>query len=235
VHVGPQLIPVGLLVITPPPVPAGETVRGYAPAIPPNVAVTDALPVKVTTHVDVPLQAPDHPVNVEPDEGAAVSVITVPLLNAALQVVPQLIPVGLLVTDPVPVPARVTVSMGCWTTIAENWAITEVWEVSVTTHEFIPEHPPDQPVKIDPDAGVAVRLTFVPEVKFAVQVDPQLIPEGLLLIIPVPVPLDVTLNWTDPGGVVEVPMLPPPQPVARQRAAKLLAITKNFRCDIIFN
>jgi hypothetical protein len=147
------------------------------------------LAVKVTTHVDVPLQAPDHPVNVEPAAGAAVSVTTVPLLNPALHVVPQLIPDGLLVTIPVPVPAKVTASTG-WAAIAVNCAITEVCEVRVTTHELIPEHAPDHPVKVDPDAGVAVRVTLVPELNFAVQVDPQLIPEGLLLTIPVPVPLD---------------------------------------------
>jgi len=188
VHVGPQLIPAGLLVMTPPPVPAGVTLRGYAPATPPNVAVTDALLVKVTTQVEVPLQAPDHPVNVEPAAGAAVSVTTVPLLNPALHVAPQLIPDGLLVTTPVPVPARVTASTGC-AAIAVNCAMTEVCEVSVTTHELIPAHAPDQPVKVEPEAGVALRVTLVPEANFAVQVDPQLIPEGLLPIVPVPVPL----------------------------------------------
>jgi hypothetical protein len=125
VHVGPQLIPAGLLVITPPPVPEGVTVRGYAPATPPNVAVTEALAVKVIMQVDVPLHAPDHPVNVEPVEGVALSVTAVPLLNGALHVVPQLIPAGLLVTTPVPVPARVTVSTG-GAVIAVNCAITEV-------------------------------------------------------------------------------------------------------------
>jgi hypothetical protein len=88
-------------------------------------------------------------------------------------------------------------------------------------------------VKVDPDAGVAVSVTLVPEAKFAMQVDPQLIPEGLLLTNPVPVPLDLTLSWTEPGGV-ELPMLPPPQPEARQMAAKQLAIRRNFRCNIIF-
>jgi hypothetical protein len=67
--------------------------------------------------------------------------------------------------------------------------MTEVCEVSVTTHELIPAHAPDQPVKVEPEAGVALRVTLVPEANFAVQVDPQLIPEGLLPIVPVPVPL----------------------------------------------
>ena len=61
-------------------------------------------------HVDVPLQAPDQPANVEPDAAVAVSLTDVPLANLALQVDPQLMPDGLLVTVPVPVPALWTVS-----------------------------------------------------------------------------------------------------------------------------
>lgn len=75
-----------------------------------KVAVTEAAAVRVTAHVPLPLQAPDHPANVEPELGTAVSVTEVPLAKLALHVVPQLMPVGLLVTVPVPVPASCTVS-----------------------------------------------------------------------------------------------------------------------------
>jgi len=64
----------------------------------------------------LPLHAPVHPVKVEPVVAEGVSVTCVPLLKLALQVVPQLIPAGLLVTVPLPVPAFVT----------ESWKVTGV-------------------------------------------------------------------------------------------------------------
>jgi hypothetical protein len=66
----------------------------------------------VTLQVLVPEQSPPHPPKVEPEAGLAVSVTAVPLEKLALQVLPQLIPEGLLVTLPDPVPARVTLSCG---------------------------------------------------------------------------------------------------------------------------
>jgi len=64
----------------------------------------------VTLHVEVPLHPPDHPPKVALDAGAAVSVTTVPAENVATQAVPQLMPEGLLVMLPPPVPEAVTVS-----------------------------------------------------------------------------------------------------------------------------
>jgi hypothetical protein len=56
-------------------------------------------------HVLVPEQPPpDQPPNVEPVLGVAVSVTAVPLAKFAEHVVPQVMPVGELLTDPVPVP-----------------------------------------------------------------------------------------------------------------------------------
>ena len=75
-----------------------------------NVAVTDCAAVMLTMHVvEDPVQAPDHPVKLDPAAGAAVRVADVPLLKFAEQALPQLMPAGLLVIVPVPVPALVTV------------------------------------------------------------------------------------------------------------------------------
>ena len=75
-----------------------------------KVAVTAALPVNVTLQVPVPAQAPDQPANVEVAFGTAVSVTMVPLVKLALHIAPQLMPAGLLMIVPAPVPALWTVS-----------------------------------------------------------------------------------------------------------------------------
>ena len=75
-----------------------------------KVAITNALPINVTLQLPMPMQAPDHPANVELLFGAAVSVSMVPLVKLALHIAPQLIPAGLLMIVPAPVPALWTVS-----------------------------------------------------------------------------------------------------------------------------
>jgi hypothetical protein len=73
------------------------------------VAVTLVAALTVTAQLAVPVHAPLQPVKVEPVAAAAVSVTLVPETTVALQVVPQLMPAGLEVTVPLPVPALVTV------------------------------------------------------------------------------------------------------------------------------
>lgn len=53
---------------------------------------------------------------------------------------------------------------------------------------------PDQPANVDPEAGVAVKVTAVPLLRIVVQVLPQLIPAALLVTVPVPVPVRVTVS-----------------------------------------
>ena len=69
---------------------------------------------------------------------------------------PQAIPLGVLVTVPVPLPSRVTVSVA---DCAAKFAVTVVAVESVTTQAPVPEHPaPLQPVKTEPEAAPAVRV-----------------------------------------------------------------------------
>jgi hypothetical protein len=98
----PQLMPAGLLVITPVPGPVTETdkeaLEGAEKAAP-----TVMSPLTTTVHLPVPEHAPDQPENESLEAGAAVRVTEVPALNDALQLCPQLIPAGALVTVPEPV------------------------------------------------------------------------------------------------------------------------------------
>lgn len=75
-----------------------------------KVAVTAFAALMVTEQVPVPVQAPLQPVKVDPAAAVSVKVTTVPLLKLALQVLGQLIPLGLLLTVPLPVPAGVTLN-----------------------------------------------------------------------------------------------------------------------------
>jgi hypothetical protein len=191
-QVAGQVIPAGLLVTVPAPVPVSVTVS-VGDAGPVKVAVAEVFAEMLNVQVDVPLQAPDHPLNVDPDAGVAVSVTDVPVSKLALQVLPQLMPLGVLVTVPLPVPARLTLSTGA--AVGKlNVAVTVAFADSVMTHELVPLHAPDQPTKVDPDAGDATSVTLVPELNVAEHVVPQLIPLGVLLTVPVPVPAAVTLN-----------------------------------------
>lgn len=135
-----------------------------------------------------PLQAPPHPAKVEPVAAAAVSVTCVPGLKLAWQVGPQLIPEGTLETVPVPDPPGTTVSTGAlWTTL--KTAVTFSLALSVTVQVgLLLQLPPVQPAKDEFVAAVAVRVTGVPGAKLALQVCPQLIPDGLLATLPKPVP-----------------------------------------------
>ena len=94
------------------PDPRTDTHRVAWVTTPVNVALTVVAAVRVTVHVPVPEHPPPlQPVKVELAPGVALSVTTVPLVSDAEQVAPQLMPVGLLVTVPVPVPALETVSV----------------------------------------------------------------------------------------------------------------------------
>jgi hypothetical protein len=126
-----------------------------------KLAVTLAAAFMVTLHVPVPEQpAPLQPLKFDPPAALAVRVTTVPLLYGAAQVAPQLIPAGLDVTVPLPVPALLTVRLNCCTA---KLAVTLVAALMVTLQVPVPEQPPPlQPLNVDPPLAAAVRVTTVP-------------------------------------------------------------------------
>ncbi len=95
----------------------------------------------------------------DPAAAAAVRVTWVPDGKLELHVPGQVIPVGALVTVPVPLPALVTVSVGgAWTAV--KVAVTLWLELSVTVQVgLVPLHAPPQLVKDSFAAGVAVSVT----------------------------------------------------------------------------
>ena len=91
----------------------------------------------MTVQVPVPVQAPLQPVNVEPAPDGRQRDRR-PVVNAAEQVAPQLIPAGVLVTEPDPEPALVTVRV-C--VISVNVAVTDWSALIVTVQVPVPVQP----------------------------------------------------------------------------------------------
>ena len=94
-------------------------------------------------------------------------------------------PAGVLVTVPVPVPNftidRVKV---CDEGRGLKVAVQVVLAFIVTTPFVQPV--PLQPVKVEPAAGMACRVTAAPLLKVATHVVPQLIPDGVVVTVPLP-------------------------------------------------
>jgi len=113
--------------------------------------------------------------------------------------------------------------------------VTEVAAFRVTVQVPVPEQPPPlQPVKVEPAAGVAVKITVVPPAYAAMHVAPQAMPAGLLVTVPIPEPVLFTVSvkaWRAKVAVtvvaafrvtvqVPVPEQPPPlQPEKVEPAA----------------
>ena len=93
-------------------------------------------------------------------------------------------------TLPFPVPSKVTDSTG----EALKPAMTEVFSINVTLQTPVPLQAPDQPAKKEFAVGDAVSVTWVPLGKLAMQAWPQLMPAGLLLTVPPPLPAAWTLS-----------------------------------------
>ena len=98
------MIPDGLLVTVP--LPDLTTLSVAVSSL--KFAVQDLLPPMVTTP-SRQSESPLHPVNREPGDGRELRETTVPEEYASEQSLPQLIPAGLLVTLPLPVPSVLAV------------------------------------------------------------------------------------------------------------------------------
>jgi hypothetical protein len=188
-----------------------------------NVAMAVVFAATVTVHGPVPTHpTPFHPLNVEPGAGVAVSVTVEPLRTDCEQVAPQLMPLGTDVTVPNPTPFLVTesVNVGRW-----KLAPSVTSPVIVITHVPVPlQPPPVQPLKIEYIAGVAESVTTVPWANEALQVPPQLMPDGSEITPPPPLPVLMTpsVYWLIVNAAVTsvaevivtvhapVPLQPPP-------------------------
>jgi hypothetical protein len=74
-------------------------------------------------------------------------------------------------------------------------AVTVVDAVSVTVQVPVPEQPPPlQPLKMEPAVGVAVKVIAVPLAYAAMQVAPHAMPAGLLVTVPIPAPVLLTVS-----------------------------------------
>ncbi|CAK0767986.1 conserved hypothetical protein [Gammaproteobacteria bacterium] len=141
----------------------------------------------VTVQLPVPVQSPLQPAKLLPASMMALNVTEAPLVKLAEQIEPQLIPEGELVTVPAPVPDLPTVRMGV-TVLRLKVAVTLLAADMVTVQLPVPVQSPLQPAKLLPASVIAVNVTEAPLVKLAEQVEPQLIPEGELVTVPLPVP-----------------------------------------------
>jgi hypothetical protein len=87
-----------------------------------------------------------------------------------------------------------------------NVAPTETLEFRfiVQVLPVLEEQAPDQPAKVEPEAGEAVKVILVPETNFMLHMLPQLMPIGLLFMIPEPVPdLEIVMVFEVFGTDVE--------------------------------
>jgi hypothetical protein len=164
--------------------------------------------------------ASDQPEKTDPDIGVAVNTTNLLVAYDSEQVAPQLIPLGMEVTVPVPEPALVTVSVN----ICANVAVTDLAAFIVTVQEvLVPIQSPDQLENIEPVSGVAVNVTDMLLAYEAEQVAPQSISVGVEVTMPVPDPALVTVSVSELPPKDSTPSLIPlpsqPEIIIRRRIA----------------
>src|SRR5690349_6209557 len=171
-----------------------------------KVALTARASDIVTLQAPGPVQAPDQPAKVEPEAGVAFSVTSVSASKEALQVEPQSIPVGELVTVPCPVPTLLTLSVrDSGSGSRSKLALISRSSVISTRQAGTPsrvgsESQPLQPENSEPASGLAVSVTASPSSNSAPQMLGHSIPAGELSTAPAPVPSIVTSSANSPLG-----------------------------------
>ena len=154
------------------------------------------LQVGIVVKLQAPAPLPIQLTNLCPTGGVAVSATTVPWVNLAEQVPPQLMPLSLPAGVPVtvPEPPRPTDRVNC----VAKFAVTAISSVTVSEQvDWNPLHAPCQPVKTPFDGGVAVSTTISCKLNGALQTLPQL--KGVLLVpemppLTLPLPTFVTVT-----------------------------------------
>jgi hypothetical protein len=215
----PQFIPAGDVVIVPDPDLLTITVLTSV-----NCAVTALLLLIVSVQLvlcPALAQSPPQPANSLPELGCAVSVTAVLAVWVAPHVVPQSMPPP--VTEP---SVRLKLLTWSWNVPGVNVAVT-VFAAFMLTVQVLPEllvHPL-QLWSDEPAEAVAVNTTLLSRSKSALQVEPQFIPAGDEVTVPVPAPAFVivscvgTMNEAVTDllvliGIVQLPVpeQAPPQP-----------------------
>jgi hypothetical protein len=88
-------------------------------------------------------------------------VTLLPVVNPALQVLPQLIPAGALVTVPFPVLVTVRTAVeGAALNVAMTFRLAFIVTAQVAPE--VPLQAPPQPANVAPPVGAAVKVTVVP-------------------------------------------------------------------------
>ena len=140
----------------------------------------------VTVHAPVPKHPPpDQPVNDDPKDDDAVRVTVSPLTNVSAQSKPQLMPAGVLVTEPRPVPTLRTLRSNS----NRNSAATVRSSFIEIKQLPVPEQPFVHPTKTEPVAAVAETVTDDPWRNVFEHAAPHLIPAGEVTTVPKPSPL----------------------------------------------
>jgi hypothetical protein len=131
--------------MVPVPLPDAATVRLSGGA---NAAFTfAALGPMDKLHAPVPEHAPVQPPKAEPPAGTAVKTTLDPFAKFEEQVGPQLMPAGALVTCPLPLPIRETLTGD---DVELNRAPTAWAEFNVIEQAPVPEHAPLHPENTEP-------------------------------------------------------------------------------------